>query len=867
MPSMRSGTVGLLIASGVADLALTAAFYMETHHWDFDSLPLTLPALQDFHSDALDLLAACAFRAVIVLLLTWLAVTVGLPGEPPPLATTDDPDARTARDASAKDLQQMADRRRHVVVGVIFTFITVFSVWTAIKSVSFEYSREAIQGPLIIALVAFINAEFYFARAVVERFTKEEGLLVPQLHNHPVYFAQVNYHYCDLCWTRIERDAYRCRYCDFDICVTCFRKGNKSTSEGLLRGDKGIHEELEVSNLGYFWRAILLTRPFFHIVLVAFGCLLVNQGTRLLLPQTQGAILDSVIRTDRGAFTRNIQMYILYSVLTGLFGAIRSLCVDIVGKKMSNEVSNKLFGAIVTQDIAFFDGNNTGQLTARITNDAQAMVNPMRTMLNTLLSNLMLLIGGIAMCFFTSWRLSMVAFTSMGPIVFATQLYAKWSKQLNRQIWDAMAKANQVATEAFSNIRTVRAFSTEGQERAKYEGAMDESLRCGIRDAVVGAGTYAFTNYVDLGAGVLVLWYGGLLVMSHEDRLTAGKLITFQLYWNMMNDSWKNLNDIVSSFTRAAGAAQRVISLMELKPDIDPNAGTKLEKVTGELKLENVDYTYQMRPDAKVLSNVSITIPPNTMLALVGRSGGGKSTIVHLLMRFYDPKAGRITLDGVDYTSLNVKWLHDQMGLVAQDTQLFGTTIEENITYGLEHYTQEQMVAAAKLANAHEFISGFEDGYGTRVGERGVRLSGGQKQRIAIARILLRKPKLLLLDEATSALDTESEAQVQQAIDRLIQTLHGGCTVVVIAHRLSTVMNADKIAVIDGGTVVEEGTHEELLAVHGVYHKLAVRQLKRTDGHGGGVIGGDDDDTAEEAAKAPEPEPTTTSPKKPTDDC
>jgi len=311
MSSMRSGTVGLLVAALAADLALSGAFYMECHQWDFGSLQFTLSALQAFHSEALDLLLAWLVRAFTLVLLTWLAILVGLPADSPALATSDDPDARTARDASAKVLQQMADRRKHAVVAVIFTLITIFSVGTAIKSVSFRYPREAIQGPLIIALVAFINMEFYFARTVAERFTKEEGIVVPLLHNHPVYFSQVDYHNCDLCWTRIERDCYRCRYCDFDICVTCFRKGNKSTSEGLLRGDKGIHEELEVSNLGYFWRAILLTRPFFFTVLAAFGCLLINQGTRLLLPQSQGAILDSVIHSDRRAFTLNVQLYIL----------------------------------------------------------------------------------------------------------------------------------------------------------------------------------------------------------------------------------------------------------------------------------------------------------------------------------------------------------------------------------------------------------------------------------------------------------------------------------------------------------------------------------------------------------------------------
>ena len=230
------------------------------------------------------------------------------------------------------------------------------------------------------------------------------------------------------------------------------------------------------------------------------------------------------------------------------------------------------------QDIAFFDGNNTGQLTSRMTSDAAAMVNPMRTLLNTLLANVMTLVGGLVMCFITSWRLSMVAFTSMGPVIYATQEYAKWSRNVNRQIWDALAKANSIATEAFTNVRTVRAFSTEMCEVGKYHQATAEALRMGIKDAVAGAGTYAFTNYVDLFATVLVLWYGGHVVMGHDRHLTVGNLITFQLYWNMLNTAYKGLNDIINSFTRAAGAAQRVISLMELKPDIDPFSGRERER-------------------------------------------------------------------------------------------------------------------------------------------------------------------------------------------------------------------------------------------------------------------------------------------------
>jgi ABC-type multidrug transport system fused ATPase/permease subunit len=311
-----------------------------------------------------------------------------------------------------------------------------------------------------------------------------------------------------------------------------------------------------------------------------------------------------------------------------------------------------------------------------------------------------------------------------------------------------------------------------------------------------------------------------------DNRLSVGRLITFQLYWNQIQGAYKGIMSVLMSLTRAAGAAQRVLSLVDALPDIDPNAGTMVSHLDGAIKLEAVHFAYQMRPEHPVISGVNLDVGRGDVCALVGRSGGGKSTIVHLLMRFYDPTQGRILLDGWDLRDLNLKSVHKQMGLVAQDTQMFAGSIEENITYGLTSVDRDAMERAAKSANAHDFILRFPDGYATRVGERGVRLSGGQRQRVAIARMLLRQPKILLLDEATSSLDTESEASVQQALDRLIG--EGGRTIVLVAHRLSTVRNANNIAVLDKGALVEQGTHEQLLEIKdGVYERLVRRQLNK----------------------------------------
>ena len=296
----------------------------------------------------------------------------------------------------------------------------------------------------------------------------------------------------------------------------------------------------------------------------------------------------------------------------------------------------------------------------------------------------------------------------------------------------------------------------------------------------------------------------------------------------MINTSIQALNDMVNSFTRAAGAAERVLSLYDLTPDIDPDKGADVEMVVGkwDLAFEDVHFHYQMRPQQKVLQGMTFRVGEGQVAALVGRSGGGKSTMIHLLLRYYDPREGRVTLGGVDYKDLHIKSVHRHVGVVSQETQLFNTTIGDNLTYGCAvEPSREEVVAACKAAQAFGFIQGFEDGLSTRVGERGQRLSGGQKQRLAIARCLLRKPRLLLLDEATSALDAESEAQVQKALDSLIWTeTH---TVVLVAHRLSTVINAHTIIVVDQGKAAEQGSHQELLELKGTYAALVAHQVQK----------------------------------------
>merc|ERR1719245_1337563 len=550
------------------------------------------------------------------------------------------------------------------------------------------------------------------------------------------------------------------------------------------------------------------------------------------MPKIQGNIIDHIIDSNREAFHENILIYTGLSLGNGLFGAIRNLCFAVMARYVAVDLRDLMFTAVTVQDIEFHDRMSSGELASRMGSDIGAMTQPMRTAVKTLILNTVTLIGGVVMCFLTSWRLSFLAFTTVAPVMYITREYAVWSREIFRLMWAAYGESMSVATQTWQNIRTVRAFNKENYEINRFKAHTQKALRNGIKDASADTIRYILTNYLDLGAGVLILWWGGIKIFDENEsesedsgmsKLTVGMLFTFQLYWNQINSSWQKLQNILGSFTRATGAADRVLSLLDSLPKITPKGDET--PLSGDIQLKNLRFTYQMRPEQEILKGVNLTIPAKKVTAIVGPSGGGKTTIINLLLRFYDPSKGQLLFDGIDLRDKNIEIVRNYIGLVSQDTQLFSTSIEDNIAYGaVNGYSTADLYQAAKAANAHKFIMAFDDKYDTLCGERGVLLSGGQKQRIAIARMLMKKPKLLLLDEATSSLDTLSEALVQQALDKIIWK--SGSTVVLVAHRLSTVINADKIVVLDGGVIVEEGTHAELVAMNGKYAELVSRQTK-----------------------------------------
>jgi len=731
------------------------------------------------------------------------------------------------------DAKNRASARRQATVGVVFLLSTAFQMYIGVKTIRFDFPATHVleQALLLGLLVLLTNASTWIVVRAVREATKEDGYLVPEFHPHPLYLrSNLALHHCDLCSER-GSTFYACRQCGFDVCPRCFVKKDKRTSEGLLRNDKGHIDPPEYTTWQYITRTASLVSGHVPLFLLAIACLVATTFAQLFLPNYQGQILDAIVQHDEVDFKRAILVYLAISIVSGLLNAVRSLCFNVAMRQIGMSLRKALFNQIVSQDMVFFDSMKTGDLISRLSGNIGSMLSPLQSTLQTLLSNAILLVGSLVMCFVISWRLSMLAFTTLAPIIYMTSAYARWSRRQNYMIWQTLGDANADAAEVMSNMRLVRAHSSEEQEKAKYGHKCDISLQKGMLDAVYGTLTVTLGDYLDQGASVIILWCGGATAMTPGSTLSVGRLITYTLYYNRIQNSYNSLNGVLNSFTRSAGAAMRVLSLFDLEPSIpstNPSAGTLL---TGgphdaiSVRFEDISFHYQMRPDAPVLSGLSLDVASGTVTALVGKSGAGKSTAIGLLLRFYDVKGGRVLINGLDLRSLNLQSFHAAIGVVTQETQLFNASIEDNIAYGLASYTQEQMIAAARQAQAHDFILSLPDGYRTRVGERGTRLSGGQKQRIAICRALLRSPRLLVLDEATSSLDASAEAEVQASLDALIWT--GEHTVILIAHRLSTVVNATQIALLENGKVAELGKHNDLVARGGRYAELVSKQLQQ----------------------------------------
>lgn len=521
-----------------------------------------------------------------------------------------------------------------------------------------------------------------------------------------------------------------------------------------------------------------------------------------------------------------VYLVILFAV-SSVFSFLRGSLFTLAGERVAARFRTKVFAAVIHQDIAFFDSIQSGELVNRLASDSAVVQNAVTVNISVFLRFSAQAVVGLMILLVLSPVLTGIMMAVVPVVVFGAVGYGKFLQKVSKKYQKSLSKGGEVASEVLANARTVRSFAKEPAEVRRYAGEIQDSYRHGRDRSWAYGGFAGAITFLSFGAITVVLWYGGRLVIS--GAMDAGTLVSFLLYTIFIAGALGNLSSLWGSLMSALGASERMFELLDRVPSIESHGGKGLwpqTDVKGEVVLTNVSFNYPSRDDVVVLDNVNLQCRSGEVLALVGPSGAGKSTVVALIERFYDPTSGSVSIDGHDIKTLDHDWLHSRVALVSQEPVLFACSIRDNIMYGARDPTQvttEQIEAAAKQANAHDFVMEFPDGYDTMVGERGVQLSGGQKQRIAIARAILLDPLVLLLDEATSALDAESEHLVQTALDALMVDR----TTIVIAHRLSTVRTANCVAVLDHGKVVETGTHEQLIEnPSGLYYFLVQRQLE-----------------------------------------
>jgi subfamily B ATP-binding cassette protein MsbA len=569
-------------------------------------------------------------------------------------------------------------------------------------------------------------------------------------------------------------------------------------------------------------------RPYRAILAGATVALVLSGLAGLAFPMVVKYLLDAAfVNRDRTMLDRIALGLVALFCVQAVLNYLQAYLLSAAGEKAVAGLRRELFGKLLEMPPGFFADRRTGELTSRLTVDVGLLQSVLSHQVSEFARQVIALIGGVVLLTYLQPRLTLTALL-VAPVVVGTALvFGRRLRRMTTGVQDLVAEASAVAEEAFSQIRTVQSFVQEPAERARYGDRIRLSVRTALKRAHVRGVFFGMLTFSTFAGIVFVLWQGGLLVL--DGKLTAGALVGFLLYTITIAASIGALATSFTNYQEAVGAAERVFEILEMHPAIaDPDEPLELPKpVRGRVAFEDVTFRYLPDADmAPTLDGISLRVAPGEVVALVGPSGGGKTTLVSLLPRFWDLNGGRITLDGIDIRSLVLADLRGAIGIVPQEPALFSGTVRENIAYARPRASEADVQAAARAAHAHEFIERLPQGYDTLVGERGVKLSGGQRQRVAIARAILKDPAVLILDEATSNLDTESERLIEDALAKLLV----GRTTLIIAHRLSTVQRADRLVVIDGGRIVEEGTHAELLALDGTYARLYRRQFREPAG-------------------------------------
>ena len=566
---------------------------------------------------------------------------------------------------------------------------------------------------------------------------------------------------------------------------------------------------LTAKDLGQLRKIMAYVKPHAGLWALGFFFLLITMGTSLLFPKLLGGLMSSSADNLRNNM---LQMMGLLAV-QGVAGFFRVVLFVMVTERALAAIRGDLYTHLLHLPMSFFTSKRVGELNSRVASDTAQIGETLTTTLAEFLRGLSMVIGGIAILAFTSIKLTLFIVGVIPPLIIVTFIFGRFIRKYAKKVQDEIAESNTIVEETFAGIQTVKAFANEAWERSRYRERIQKVVGLAITGGYYRGAFSSFITFGLFGAIALVIWFGAGMV--HEGELAADKLNEFILYALFIGGSIGGLASVYAQLQKAVGATETIFSLMDEEPELVSGEDVTAAQVEG-ISFNEVQFSYPSRPEVPVIQGLSFELPKGQTLALVGKSGSGKSTVASLLMRFYQSQGGQISSGANTVESYDLQAWRKSLALVPQDVLLFGGSIRENITYGKTSATEEEIIQAAKEANAWEFIEGFPEGLDTKVGDRGVQLSGGQRQRIAIARALLKDPQLLILDEATSALDSESERLVQEALDRLMQ----GRTSVVIAHRLSTIRKAHQILVMEQGQGIERGTHEELMKLNGAYAEL-----------------------------------------------
>lgn len=572
-----------------------------------------------------------------------------------------------------------------------------------------------------------------------------------------------------------------------------------------------------------YLRILSYIKPYMHRLILAMFCTIMAAAGNLYIPWIIKDMIDEVLADKNGTMLNWIAASIIaIFVVRGLFWYGQNYLMSYVGQSVIIDIRAAVFKKLQRLSVSFYDKNKTGTIMSYVTNDVNALQSAMVENTIEMITEGFILIGSVVAMIYLDWRLTLFTVCTFPVVLWFMEFFGKKIRKTGGRIQECTADITSVLQESVASARVIKSFVREDYEVDRFDVENRANFRANMKNAQLMA---TLTPVVELVAAIgvtMIIWYGGNNVIN--GTITAGSLVAFLTYAVNISNPIKRLTRVIGNIQKALAAAQRVFMIIDMPEEIAESRDAKqLPEVSGKVEFQNVSFAYDDK--GNVITDLSFSVKPGEVIAIVGPSGAGKSTIANLLPRFYDVNKGDIKIDGHSVREVTLDSLREQVGIVPQETMLFNGSVYNNILYGRLDATKEEIEAAAKAANAHDFIMQLTDGYETKLGDRGVNLSGGQRQRIAIARAILKNPRILILDEATSALDTESERVVQEALDRLMV----GRTSFVIAHRLSTVKNADKILVLEKGNLVESGTHDELLALDGLYAHLYKIQYRNKE--------------------------------------